>query len=72
MGLLLAHYGGVELMLAARTHVLSPAIVPPDAFSYAFTWLILSCAAVSLLGLFASLRFPNQLPHTEAVSQLDS
>jgi hypothetical protein len=69
-GLLLAQFGGRRLMLAARSEVLSPQTVPFDAFGYAFSHLLLGCAALAAIGLLISLRYPNRV--TAQVDAIDS
>lgn len=68
-GLLLAQYGGRELMLAARSHVLTPASVPETAFTFAFSRLVLVCGTLALLGVISCLRFPNRLEHPVQAAQ---
>ncbi|GEM_PF-3107936 len=59
-GLMLAAYGGRELMLAARTQQLAEA-VPYDAFIYAFSRALGISAVLIVIALIVSLGFPNRV-----------
>jgi MFS family permease len=60
LGLFLEIHGGREVMLAARSEVLSPSVVSEANFVFAFSRVLIVCAVLAVLGLIASWGFPNR------------
>ncbi|MCC7476972.1 MFS transporter [bacterium] len=61
LGLFLHHFGGREMMLAARSEQIGKA-VPLGIFQHSLSGVFWVCCVLLALGLTASLRFPNRLP----------
>jgi MFS family permease len=60
LGLFLDVRGGRQVMLAARSEVLSPSVVSEANFIFAFSRVLMVCTGLAVLGLIASLGFPNR------------
>lgn len=73
LSIFLEVHGGREVMLAARSEVLSPSAVSEANFIFAFSRVLAVCSVLAVLGLIASLGFPNRAEsHAQATSKTDA